>query len=247
MTKNKKERFWEIDFLRGIAIIMMIIYHIIFDLYFLDTLKINLHSLELRLFLYPIGTIFILLVGLSLTLSYSRIKKTLSEKEICFRFIKRGLTIFGLGLLLTVVTFLFIGPGFIVFGVLHCIGICIVFSIPFINYRFANLFIGIILVIIGILLRTMVFDFSYLVWLGFIPRGFCTIDYFPLLPWFGVVLIGIFIGNALYHDHKRSFYINDFSKFGFVQFFCFLGRNSLVIYFVHQPIIIGFITLYSMI
>lgn len=241
MSKTKNERFWEIDFLRGIAIIMMIIYHILFDIYFFGVVKINLHSMPFRLFLYPIGTTFLLLVGVSLIISYSRVKNTLSEKEIWLKFIKRGILIFGLGLILTVVTFFYLGSGFIIFGVLHCIGLCIILSIPFLKYRFVNLLLGIILVFIGIVLRTMTFDFSYLLWVGFVPRGFYTIDYFPLLPWLGVVLIGIFIGNTLYIGHKRSFHIPDLSSFKLSKFFCFLGRNSLAIYFLHQPIILGLI------
>lgn len=244
MRKDKNERFWEIDFLRGVAIIMMIIYHILFDLYFFDIVKINLYSLSFHLFLYPIGTTFLLLVGISLTLSYSRIKNILSEKEIEFKFLKRGIMIFTLGLILTVFTWFFLGSGFILFGVLHCIGLCIILSIPFLKYRFFNLSLGIILVFIGIILRAMVFDFPYLLWVGFVPRGFYTVDYFPLLPWFGVTLIGIFIGNALYVDYKRSFHITDLSNFKAVKILSFLGKNSLVVYFVHQPVILGLIYLF---
>ncbi len=244
MTNNKKERFWEIDFLRGIAIIMMIIYHILYSLNFFDIVKINLYSTPFRLFLYPIGTTFLLLVGISLTLSFFRSKHFLSKKELYLKFLKRGLMIFLLGLIITIFTWLFLERGFIIFGVLHCIGICIIISIPFLNLKYINLFLGIILVFIGIILRTMVFDFSYFLWLGFIPKGFYTIDYFPLLPWFGVVLIGIFFGNILYKNHKRAFRINDFSKNMFVNSICFLGKKSLVIYFVHQPIIIIFLYLF---
>jgi uncharacterized membrane protein len=238
VSKTKNERFWEIDFLRGVAIIMMIVFHILFDLEFLGIVKINLYSGLNLLFLRSIGTIFLLLVGVSLTLSYSKIKNVLSEKEIFLKFIKRGIMIFCLGLIITVVTWFFLDRGFIIFGVLHCIGLCIIFSIPFLKYRFSNLFLGIVLIFIGIVLKTMVFDFAYLLWVGVVPRGFYTIDYFPLLPWFGVVLIGIFIGNTLYIGCKRSFHINDFSRFKFVKIFCFLGKHSLFVYFVHQPIIL---------
>ncbi len=246
MSKTRTKRFWEIDFLRGIAIIMMIIYHILFDLYFLDVLKINLHSLLLRLFLYPIGTTFLLLVGVSLTISYSRIKNTLSEKEAWLKFIKRGIMIFCLGLALTTVTWVFLDSGFIIFGVLHCIGICIILSIPFLKYRFFNLFLGLILVFIGIALRTMVFDFSYLVWLGFIPSGFYTIDYFPLLPWFGVVLLGIAIGNYVYPNAKRRFPLRDLSKNRLLKPLCLFGHHSLIIYLLHQPILLSIIFLFLM-
>ena len=244
MNKTKNERFWEIDLLRGIAIIMMIIFHILFDLVFLDIVKINLYSGLNLLFLYSIGTIFLLLVGVSLSISHSRVINVLSKRQIWLKFIQRGIMIFCLGLIITIFTWFYLGRGFVIFGVLHCIGLSIIFSIPFLKYRFSNLFLGAILVFIGLVLKIMVFDFNWFLWLGFVPRGFYTVDYFPILPWFGVVLIGIFIGNILYSDNKRNFHINDFSRFKFVKLFCFLGRYSLVIYFVHQPVILSLIYIF---
>ena len=238
MKRTKNERYWEIDFLRGIAVIMMIIFHILFDLVFFNIVKINLYSTLNLMFLYSIGTIFLLLVGVSLSLSFSRVKKVLSKRQIWLKFIQRGIKIFCLGLIITIFTWLILSRGFIIFGVLHCIGVSIIFSIPLLKYRFINLFLGFILVFLGIVLKTMVFDLNWFLWLGFVPRGFYTVDYFPILPWFGVVLIGIFIGNVLYTDYKRIFYINDFSRLKIIKLFCFFGRNSLVIYFVHQPIIL---------
>ncbi len=142
MNKTKNERFWEIDLLRGIAIIMMIIFHILFDLVFLGIVKINLYSGLNLLFLYSIGTIFLLLVGVSLSLSYSRVINVLSKRQIWLKFIQRGIMIFCLGLIITIFTWFYLGHGFIIFGVLHCIGLSIIFSIPFLKYRFSNLFLG---------------------------------------------------------------------------------------------------------
>ncbi len=243
---TKSIRFWEIDFLRGIAILMMIIFHILFDLVFLDIIKINLYAGLNLLFLYSIGTIFLSLVGISLSLSYSRVINNLSKKQIIFKFLKRGLMIFCLGLIITIFTWFYLSRGFIIFGVLHCIGLSIIFSIPFLKFKFINLLMGIIFVFIGIYLKTMVFNFNWLLWLGFVPNGFYTVDYFPILPWFGVVLIGIFIGKILYTDYKRNFFINDFSNVKFVKLFCFLGRHSLIIYFVHQPVVLSLIYLFIM-
>ncbi|HVQ01419.1 MAG TPA: heparan-alpha-glucosaminide N-acetyltransferase domain-containing protein, partial [Candidatus Thermoplasmatota archaeon] len=60
MKKPASDRFWEVDFLRGIAIIMMVIYHIMFDVVFLNISYIDLSSIPVLLFLYPIGTMFLL-------------------------------------------------------------------------------------------------------------------------------------------------------------------------------------------
>ena len=243
LDSGKNKRFWEIDFLRGIAIIMMIVYHIFFDIYFFNLYDFNIHSIGFEIFLYLIGTTFLLLVGISLTLSYNREKRNLSKNQIIKNFGLRSLKIFSLGLIITVVTFFYLGDSFIVFGVLHCIGLSIILSIPLLKCRFVNLFLGFVFIFIGIILRNFTFDFNYLLFIGFKPYNFSTVDYFPIFPWFGVILIGIFLGNVLYKDYKRSFKLSDLSEIKIVNFLGFLGRNSLIIYFLHQPIIISIIYL----
>jgi uncharacterized membrane protein len=183
-------------------------------------------------------------VGISLTLSFSKVKGILTKNELYKKILKRGLKIFTLGLLITLITFLILKEGFVVFGVLHCIGISIILSYPFLKFRYLNLIFGLIIISFGLILKIPTFDFYWLVWLGFRPEMFYTIDYFPLLPWFGVILIGIFLGNTFYNKHIRRYKLIDLSNNRFVGFFTFLGRNSLIIYFLHQPIILLILFLY---
>ncbi|HVQ01369.1 MAG TPA: heparan-alpha-glucosaminide N-acetyltransferase, partial [Candidatus Thermoplasmatota archaeon] len=232
-------------FLRGIAIIMMVIYHIMFDVVFLNISYIDLSSIPVLLFLYPIGTMFLLLVGVSLTLSYSRTEGTLSSWERQRKFIIRGLYIFGGGLLVTLGTWLYLKQGYVIFGVLHCIGVSTILVYPLIKQRVYPLILGILCVLIGVFLQlTVVVDFPWLLWLGLIPNNFYTVDYFPLLPWLGVILIGIFLGNRLYQNNQRRFRIKDLSQMVVVRGMCFLGRHSLLIYLLHQPIIVALLTLF---
>jgi len=238
-------RFWEIDFLRGIAVVMMIVFHSLYDLNFFHVYKMGLYSSFSLLFVYSIGCIFILLVGISLTLSYSKTRRVITkERDVWIKFLIRGLKIFVLGVVVTIVTWLFLGRGFVVFGVLHCIGLSIILAYPMLRYRYKNLVLGILFIFIGIFLKTMSFDFYFLLWLGFVPSSFYTVDYFPLLPWFGVVLLGIFLGNTLYSGYKRRFILRDLSMFRLVRAVCFFGSHSLVIYFLHQPILIALILLF---
>ena len=244
MKAIHKGRFWEIDFIRGIAIVLVIFFHILIDLNFFNIYKINVFSGILLPIAYAVAITFLLLVGLSSTLSFSRIKKSLTKKDAQVRILLRGLKIFGIGLLITITTWLYLGEGFIIFGALHCIGISIIFSIPFLSFRVQNLILGSVFIILGLFLKTLTVDFYWLVWLGFKPTAFYTVDYYPLLPWFGVVLIGIFIGNTLYPNLKRKYQLKDHSKFIPIRFICFLGRHSLIIYLVHQPIIVGLFHLF---
>jgi len=232
-------RYWEIDFLRGIAIVMMITFHFFFDLRYFGNYSINLHSGFWWFFARITATIFILLVGISLTLSYSRAKK---RKGLYRKYLYRGIKILSWGLIITLITYLFFREGFIIFGILHFIGIAIILAYPFIRMRFLNLFLGILFIIAGIYMAGMSFDFSWLMWLGFMPKHFYTFDYFPILPWFGVALIGLFLGNLLYPNGRKI--ISDYNS-PFVSFFSFLGRHSLLIYLIHQPILV--ILLYALV
>jgi uncharacterized membrane protein len=244
VKKTFAERFWEIDLLRGIAILMMITYHLLFDLNYFGAYATDLNSLPALLFLYPIGTLFLLLVGISLTLSYGRVKNTVTLNQLRIKYLKRGGENFGLGLLITLATWIYPHNGFIVFGVLHCIGVSILLAYPFIRFRTPALIIGGACIAIGVLLlATVTVGFPWLLWLGVVPKQFSTLDYFPLLPWFGVVLIGIFLGNSLYQNNSRTFALKDYSRSTVSRFLCFLGRYSLIIYLLHQLIIVGILYL----
>lgn len=233
------ERYWEIDFLRGTAVIMMVIFHFLFDLALFTSLQVQIYAGFWFWFARITASIFLVLVGISLTISHNRMQE---EKKIVFpKFLKRGAKIFCYGLLITIITWIFFPQEFIVFGVLHFIGISIIIAFPFIKWKKRNLALAAILVFSGIFLQGFSFDFSGLLWLGFMPKGFTTFDYFPLLPWFGAILMGIFAGNTLYPKAKRKFRIKELGKKFFAKQLCWLGRHSLAIYFLHQPILIAII------
>lgn len=241
MNSNLKKRFWEVDFLRGLAIVMMVTFHFIFDLNYFGIYSSDISSGFLWWFARITASIFIFLVGVSLSLSYTRttlLSTYPNEKELFLKYLKRGLKIFSYGLLITAATYIFIGDGFIVFGILHFIGIAIILEYVFIKRKYLNLFLGLAFIAAGIFLMSFRFDFYGLLWLGFIPNNFYTVDYFPLLPWLGIVSFGIFLGNTLYEKYARQFKLPDLSSNLIVRLSSFLGEHSLLIYLIHQPIII---------
>jgi uncharacterized membrane protein len=83
----------------------------------------------------------------------------------------------------------------------------------FLKLRYGNLLIGVLFIFLGIYLKGFVYNFYWLVWLGFRPIQFYAVDYFPLLPWFGVVLMEIFFANLLYPDYSRKFQLSNLSSF----------------------------------
>jgi uncharacterized membrane protein len=219
-------------------VVMMVLYHFLYDLDYFGGYPLNVRSGPWLYFAEATAAVFIVLVGVSLTLSSSRARKGGASEKLYLRFFKRGLKIFSLGLVVTLTTYLLIGRGFIIFGVLHFIGVSIVLAYPFLRLRTFNLFAGAIFILLGVYLQGLTFNFPWLLWLGFVSDNFYTLDYFPILPWFGLVLIGIFLGNRFYQDGKRGFRLPNLSGFFIVDLFGTLGRNSLMVYLVHQPVIV---------
>ena len=129
-----------------------------------------------------------------------------------------------------------LGPAmYIKFGVLHFIGFAIAISYPFLRYRWLNVGLGVALIIAGKILQQYTFDLPWLVWLGFEPANHFYVDYFPVIAWFGVVLLGIAAGNFLYRADGCVLPLPDLSGWGPVAALQRMGQDSLPIYLLHQP------------
>jgi len=224
-------RYWEIDEARGKAVVLMVLYHFIFDLFY----PANNQFYWLAILT---ATFFILVSGVSLSISYSRGAKLK-------KFAKRGLKLLILSLVITIISFLFIGQGYIVFGILHFFSVSSFLIYPFLKYseKYFTLFIGIAIILTGLLVWNVSINSNYLFWLGLKPKMFYTFDFFPIFPWFGLLLIGTYIGSRIYPNGKRSFKIREPDNI-MSKTLQLLGKNSLIVYFIHQPIILLILSIF---
>ena len=245
MNKNPTQRFWEIDALRGVAIVMMVLVHLRYDLVYYGGYRTPLLvSAGWVNFARVTASMFMFLVGVSLTLSFARATKgEPGDRQLFAKYLKRGLTVFGWGMVITVVTWVLLREGAVYFGILHFIGLSIILAYPFLRLRLPNLLIGLILIALGMCLNGRTFTFPWLMWLGLAPERLYSVDYYPLIPWFGVVLLGVFFGNLLYPGHARRFPFPNWSGVLPIRWLAFLGQHSLMIYMVHQPIIMAMLSL----
>jgi uncharacterized membrane protein len=234
--------------LRGLAIILMIFGHILWDLDYFGLLPINNSIYDvLKITVQPM---FFLLVGISLVISKKKFeqRKINEEWEFDKRLIFRGFKILGLGIIFTLLTLIFIPEKPIFFGVLHCIGLSIILSVPFLKYRKYNLLFVITILFASYTLSGYTMDNPTILHLAVgihqANIGSYTIDYFPLLPWFGICLLGIIIGGHLYSGNERKFKIPDISRYKPIKIFQWCGQHSLIIYLLHQPIIAGAISVF---
>lgn len=131
--------------------------------------------------------------------------------------------------------------GVVIFGILHLIGVSIMLAYPFLRLRLANLAAGLLLVALGVYLRAEQAGATgalgiLLAPLGVEPEGLYMPDYRPLLPWFGVVLLGLFFGNVFYG--RRNAGAGDAGGPPYAVPLALLGRHTLLIYLIHQPVLI---------
>lgn len=237
------DRLWEVDTARGFALALMLLFNWSFALRFLDVVTIVSEESWLYWWAFPrfIGFLFIFIVGVSLTLSVNRLRTRNPDSWRAIgrrKYPARGLRIFGLALGITVVTFVLYPDRYIYFGVLHLIGVSIVLALPFLVRKWEALVGGLAAIAIAVWTRTVVVDSRLLAAVGFEPTV-STLDYFPIFPWFGVVLLGIWTGHVLFPAGARRFEIGGLEANPVIappaRGLQFVGRHTLVLYLVHQP------------
>lgn len=225
-----KKRIWELDAFRGLCILGMVLVHLVYDL-------VELYGI-LQWTYPPIfsflknwgGVLFLLLSGTCATLGS--------------RHLHRGLVVLGCAALVTAVTGGMILLGFhpsilISFGVLHCLGLCMLLWEPLRRLSTPVLaLIGLVLVFLGLYFRTVTVACPFLFPLGLVHPDFFSSDYFPLLPNLGFFLLGACLGRILYKDKTTRFPRVD-PNAPAVAFLSACGKASLPIYLLHQPILAG--------
>ena len=233
MNQHTK-RIWELDALRGIMILGVVFIHLCFDLdYFLgiDVVK----NPVIQFMMDHCGVSFVILSGLCATIGK--------------RSFRRGLQVFGCGMIITVVTagmyFLGMADRFIIiyFGVLHLLGVCMMLW-PLLRKLPTGVLAGLgaVLVALGYWVATFRIAIGWLFPLGLVGTGFTSSDFFPLLPHLGWFLLGACLGRLLYGS-KQSLLPRFPTENWIVRFFCWCGTHSLWIYLIHQPVLYGVVML----
>lgn len=224
--------------LRGVTVVAMIYFHLMWDLSFYGLSDTAIYSLPWQIFARGIGSTFTFLLGLSLVLTAARLPGPAFGRRV----LKRGAILLGLGMIITVATFVMFPDSYVRFGILHLLGSALWITAAFVRAPIRlSLVGGLAMLAGGFYLNAQVTDVAWLVWLGLAPVGMAMVDYYPILPWVGWALLGVALGRMLYRDGQRRFRLPDFSAPAPIRGLRWLGRNSLIIYLAHQPILIGII------
>lgn len=249
---SEHKRIIVLDEARGFVVICMIIYHFLYSYQYVFHLNesVNLFNNDfMKYFQIFISSSFIFISGISSSKS----------KNI----LKRGTRLFALSILISIATYFLIPQEFIVFGILHFLGFSMI-SLDIIKRWLKNNFKRInenaqIMVLLCLFLLIICYNIKsgyigieglYIITLpeqlykntltsilGFPDASFRSADYFPIIPHIFLFYAGVF--SVRLKINKK---IPDGAYIKHSQVLNFTGRNSLIIYILHQPVI--FILLY---
>lgn len=234
MTPPLARQRWPIlDALRGVAIVSMVAFHATWDLYFFGFSDLDVtQDPRGRLVAHLIAGTFLTLVGVGLVLS---VRGGFDARAFLVRFAKiaGGAAIVSLG------TYFAMPDEWIFFGILHAIAVFSLLALPLVLLPIGFIYPVALVFLFGLgFASRLSIDAPWLLWLGLsqnIPR---TNDYVPLFPWFGVVVAGVYVGRlALMSARLRAFFSKPLPRLA--KPLQVLGRWSLVIYLVHQPVLFG--------
>jgi len=226
-----------IDALRGFAVAQMIVYHLIYDLDFFGWLDLAMTRDQPWVgWRTAIVTQFLLLVGASLVLRSQRDAKGAAAAR---EFWTRWAQVAGASLLVSAATWVVFGPRFVWMGVLHFIAAALIIGRLALPLGVWNLPLGVGAFAFGRWFEHAMFNPFPMNMIGLAQIKPRTEDYVPLLPWLGVVLVGIGLATLW---QRRGFALAPLAARFNVHApapLVFLGTWALTVYLVHQPVLMG--------
>lgn len=229
VAQSPLQRVALIDVLRGSAIVLMIGYHASFDLNYHGWIQQDFNRAPFWLIARAgIVSLFLLLTGVSLVLNAQRASSA--------SFWRRQARLLAACLAVSLGSYLMFQQSFIFFGILHFILLASLAGRLFVRFHYATLTTSLLCLLLGIAFSHPLFNTPALQWLGLMTYKPFTEDYVPFLPWFGVVLAGIFIGRLMFNRPAPLWLSSPLTAMGPLAL---AGRHSLAIYLLHQPILLG--------
>ena len=225
------ERFDVVDVVRGLAIAGVVLFHVVWDLAFLGFVPAGwAYAPAWLLFGRTLAGTFMVLVGVSLVLAGRRGIRARA-------FARRLIIILTAALAITVVTRIAFPATFIYFGILHAIAAASVIGAIALRYPTPLVIAaGVIVVLLGNWVGDPAFDPRWLAWTGFGASPPPSNDFVPVFPWAGLTLLGIALGRVAL---ARGWFGLFESGGTACRSLVWLGRHSLLIYLMHQPLLLA--------
>lgn len=235
-TEDRGRRIAAVDALRGIAIAAMIVYHFSWDLSYFGFTSVNIAADPgWKAFARTIAGTFVTLVGVSLVLATRHGFRPIP-------YLRRLAVIVGAAVLVTLGTRYVFPEAYVFFGILHVIAFASVAALPFLWLPTPLVLLaGLVVFALPFFFTSAVFDAPWLLWVGLSQRLPTSVDYVPVFPWFGLTLFGIVAGRLLVRHAGDSALALWTPSRRTGRLAILAGRWSLLIYLVHQPVLIGLV------
>jgi uncharacterized membrane protein len=225
-----------LDAARGLALVGMMIFHLCWDLAYFDLTPDGFTQSGLfHGFGHSIATAFVILVGIGLTLAA---RDTFDLHKALMRIGKITMA----ALLVSAATYVIFPDAWIAFGILHLIALASLLSLPLMRISSGPVVaLAVAALTLPLLVSEEAFDSPALQWLGLGTHPPLTNDWRPLMPWFGVMLLGLVIGRHLAMHGLPGPLQAWTARNMFGRTLVLGGRHSLLIYLVHQPVLFALV------
>ena len=194
------KRYQELDVMKGIAVLFMIIFHYFYLKHLVGQTDIALTSSALVMMAIISHTLFIFIFGINMSISYKKYK---DKKDFYKKQLKRTIIYSLISIGITLFTKKIFPNKYIRFGIFHFLAASIPLSILFMNSQLE--LIGTIAIsALTPLMNHSTFNsvcngtplLCFI--LGLNTMRFNSIDHFSIIPYFAIVLLGILTGNKYY-------------------------------------------------
>jgi uncharacterized membrane protein len=227
-----KTRWLALDAARGLAVMAMIVFHLIWDLSHFGYAPATLPwSAPVRIFGHSIAFAFLFIAGVALVLAHRARMRWPA-------FWRRFAIIVAAAALVSAGTYVAFPKAFVFFGILHCIAVASLIAVPFLFAPWpVALAGGAFFLAGGEFLASPVFNADWLQWIGLSTSEPMTQDWRPLFPWAGALLLGVAAAKLPLPVYGESAGVRGDPPpaSGARTWLPFLGRHSLLIYLAHQP------------
>lgn len=226
-----------LDYIRGTAFILMLIFHIFIFLKLFSNLDINFNNDLLVLIGFIARYLFVILFGLSLYLS-DKYKNDYQEYKK--KYLKKIILLFISAIYITIFTYFILPDQFVYFGILHFMCLSMILLFYFINNYDALLMLFTILILLAIYNNNYnIYNITDNIFEGILGLGFYkrSMDHFKLLKWLPIVIAGILLGHL---SDKYNLLENTNTNTNTNQILSilkYIGSNTLILYNIHFPII----------
>ncbi|WP_412470581.1 heparan-alpha-glucosaminide N-acetyltransferase [Halobacteriovorax sp. RT-2-4] len=210
-SQTVKKRYHLIDLTRGVAVILMIIFHFTYDLDVFGFVDVEFFRPGFWYYLPRlIVTLFMFSVGVSMCMAHPG---KIHPRPYLIRLAKIGIA----ALIISVSTYFMFPKNWIYFGTLHCIFFTTILVTPIRKKPWLSALLALVILVLQMTPYAIPFP----------EMSHASLDYIAVFPWAAVSMLGITFFHLKWHQI-------DYPQWKIMRFIQFLGKHSFIIYVTHQ-------------